>query len=143
MLTYSLIRRDTLKIYNQPLNKLLSLTICSFFANTIFVMYKGVFELLGYIIYLPITFLTMVIVGLPISLLLDWLLLKRTHFIRKSLLLHSMIYFSFILVPTGNLNVIMEWNRYSLFYFLLFSFIPVLFWTINYSISRLGMRKGR
>lgn len=132
-----------MKIYNQPLNKLLSLTMCSFLANTIFIMFEGDFELLGYIIYLPITFLTMLIVGLPISLFMDWLLLKRTRFIWNSLLLHSIMYFLLILVPTGNLKVILEWDSYSLFYFLLFSFIPVLFWIINYSISRSVMRKVR
>ncbi len=132
-----------MKIYNQPLNKLLSLTMCSFLANTIFIMFEGDFELLGYLIYLPITFLAMLLVGLPISLFMDWLLLKRTHFIWKSLLLHSMIYLLFILVPTGNLKVILEWDRYSLFYFLLFSFIPILYWIINYFISRSVMSKVR
>jgi hypothetical protein len=136
-------RRDILNKFNKPLNKLLALTICSFIANAIFVVYEGVYEFLGYLIYLPITFLVMLLVGLPISLFFDWMLLRKSNFIKKSLLLHSLIYFLIILLPTGNLEVILEMNVYSLVYFLLFSIIPVLYWTINYVITRGQIRQSQ
>jgi hypothetical protein len=136
------VRRDTLNELNKPLNKLLSLIICSLIANAVFIVYKGVFDFLGYLIYLPITFLVMLLVGLPISLFIDWMLLKRSNFIKKSLLLHSLIYFLIILLPTGNLEVMLEMNVHSLVYFLLFSLIPVLYWTINYFITRGQIRQS-
>lgn len=128
--------------FNKPLNKLISLTICSFIANAIFVVHEGDFEFLGYLIYLPITFLVMILIGLPLSLLIDWMLLKRSNFIWKSLLLHSLIYFLIILLPTGNLEVMLEMNVHSLVYFLLFSIIPSLYWTINYVITRGQIRQS-
>ena len=137
-----LTKRDILNKFNNPLNKLLSLTICSFIANAIFAVYEGVFDFLGYLIYLPITFLVMLLVGLPLSLFIDWMLLKRPNFIKKSLLLHSLFYFLSILLPTGNLEVILEMNDHSLVYFLLFSIIPVLYWTINYFITRGQIRQS-
>ena len=129
--------------FNNPLNKLLSLTICSFIANAIFVVYEGVFEFLGYLIYLPITFLVMLLVGLPISLFIDWMLLRKSNFMKKSLLFHSLIYFLIILLPTGNLEVILEMNVHSVVYLLLFSIIPSLYWTINYVITRGQIRQSR
>lgn len=128
-----------MKEFNKPLNKLLSLTICSLIANSIFILSEGVFEFLGYLIYLPITFLVMLLIGLPLSLFIDWILLKKSNFIKNSLLMHSLIYFLMILLPTGNQGVLLEMNVYSLVYLLLFSFIPVLYWTINYLITRRQM----
>lgn len=129
--------------FNKPLNKLLSLTICSFIANAIFLIYEGDFDFLGYLIYLPITFLVMLLVGLPLSLFIDWMLLKRSNFMKKSLLFHSLIYFLIILLPTGNLEVMLEMNVHSVVYLLLFSIIPSLYWTINYVITRGQIRQSR
>jgi hypothetical protein len=137
-----MIRSGILNEFNNPLNKLLSLTICSFIANAVFVVYEGDFDFLGYLIYLPINFLVMLLVGVPISLFIDWMLLKKSNFIMKSLLLHSLIFFLIILLPTGNLEVILEMNDHSLVYFLLFSIIPILYWTINYSITRGQIRQS-
>lgn len=128
--------------FNNPLYKLLSLTICSFIANAIFVVYEGVFEFLGYLIYLPITFLVMLLVGLPISLFIDWMLFRKSNYIKKSLMLHSLIYLLIILLPTVNLDVMLEMNVRSLVYVLLFSIIPVLYWTINYFITRGQIRQS-
>lgn len=121
-----------LKTYNNLYTKCVSLLICSLIITFIYFYqnFESPPQIIDLIIYLFLTLLVILFLGLPISLVIDWIS-SRYYSKRRiiSKVLHSTV-FCIILLPF-NFEEFSTANTDLVFYFLYFSLAPLLFCYIN------------
>ncbi len=119
-----------LENYNKIYSKLISLIISSIIATYMYLhQYMNNPVIIDYIVYFFITLLAIMVIGIPISILIDSLAVRFKRKTSVSLFLHSTLYMV-IFLPL-NIEEIANLNWEHVYYILYFSVIPFLFTAIN------------